>query len=34
MWVPASLVYLLALCAAFVGGMARMNRERPALAPA
>jgi putative membrane protein len=34
MWVPASLIYLLALAAALVDGLGRMERERPALAPA
>ena len=34
MWVPASLAYLLAVAAAFVRGMGRLDRERPALAPA
>jgi putative membrane protein len=34
MWVPASLIYLGALAAAFRAGMARLERERPALAPA
>jgi cytochrome c oxidase assembly factor CtaG len=34
MWVPASLIYLGALAAAFSAGMTRLDRERPALAPA
>ena len=34
MWVPASLIYLAALSAAFSAGMTRLERERPALAPA
>jgi cytochrome c oxidase assembly factor CtaG len=34
MWVPASIIYLVALAAAFIGGLSRMDRDRPALAPA
>jgi putative membrane protein len=34
MWVPASLIYLAALAATFAAGMTRLERERPALAPA
>jgi cytochrome c oxidase assembly factor CtaG len=34
MWVPASLIYLGALGAAFSAGMTRLDQERPALAPA
>lgn len=34
MWVPASLIYLGAFAAAFAGGMKRLDRVRPALAPA